>query len=264
MVFPRSLSDTKSLQVSWTNLSILDDLNNASVWIVSIRLPISNSTSLLTKLQGTIPSAPITVGITVTLTFHSFFFSSLAKFKNIVLSFCFLFFYSVVWRQNPLFDWFSFLCLLLQSLLLGIRWSVLTSKSQILQCVLFYRTDSGLCIYHLVVWSNFNFLHNSRWITFLTQLCLVLYSLCSHYAKWDVDQQKSTRARASAFARPLSLSKPNIKRPHVMILYQDLSGGEAETNNLYSLCYSLLHSLIMRWMVSSLSLHYIHLLFCFV
>ena len=38
------------------------------------------------------------------------------------------------------------------------------------------RTDSGLCIYHLFVWSNFNFLHNSRWITFPTQSCLVLYS----------------------------------------------------------------------------------------
>ena len=37
-----------------------------------------------------------------------------------------------------------------------------------------------MCIYHLFVWSNLNFLHNSRWITFPTQSCLVLYSLCSN------------------------------------------------------------------------------------
>ena len=35
-------------------------------------------------------------------------------------------------------------------------------------------------IYHLFVRSNSNFLHNSLWITFPTQLCLVLYSLCSN------------------------------------------------------------------------------------
>ena len=28
------------------------------------------------------------------------------------------------------------------------------------------RTDSGLCIYHLFVWSNFNILYSSKWITF--------------------------------------------------------------------------------------------------
>ena len=37
-------------------------------------------------------------------------------------------------------------------------------------------TDSGLCIYHLFVWSNLNFLHNSQWINFPNQ-CLVLFSL---------------------------------------------------------------------------------------
>ena len=37
-----------------------------------------------------------------------------------------------------------------------------------------------LCIYHLFVWSNFNFLHISQWITLPTQLCLVLYSFCAN------------------------------------------------------------------------------------
>ena len=32
-----------------------------------------------------------------------------------------------------------------------------------------------MCIYYLVVWSSFNFLHNSQWVTYPIQPCLVLY-----------------------------------------------------------------------------------------
>ena len=39
--------------------------------------------------------------------------------------------------------------------------------------------DSGLCKYHLFVWSNLNFLLNSLWITFPTQTCLILL-LCTN------------------------------------------------------------------------------------
>ena len=42
--------------------------------------------------------------------------------------------------------------------------------------VSFSRTDSKLCIYHLFVRSNFNFLHISQWITYPTQSYLVLCS----------------------------------------------------------------------------------------
>ena len=38
-----------------------------------------------------------------------------------------------------------------------IKWSVCISESQRNLCVLFFRTDSELCVYHLFVWSNFNF-----------------------------------------------------------------------------------------------------------
>ena len=41
-------------------------------------------------------------------------------------------------------------------------------------------TKARLCIYHLFVWSNLDFLHNSQWITFPTKLCLILYSLCTN------------------------------------------------------------------------------------
>ena len=60
-----------------------------------------------------------------------------------------------------------------------IWWSVCILKSQRSLCVSFSRTDSGLCMYHLFVWSNFNFLHNSQWITLPTQSCLV-FSFCAN------------------------------------------------------------------------------------
>ena len=75
---------------------------------------------------------------------------------------------------------FSLFCGLLQGLVVWpeIMWSVCISKSQKSLCVSFSRTDFGLCIYYLFEWSNFNFLHNSQWITLPTQSCLVLYSFC--------------------------------------------------------------------------------------
>ena len=91
-------------------------------------------------------------------------------------------------------------------LLAGIRRSVCMLKSHRSLCELFSRTGAGLCIYHLFVWSNWNFLHISQWITLPTQSCLVLYSFCAN----------------------------------------------------------LLHSFIMWLIVSSLSLHSLHLLFCCV
>ena len=64
-------------------------------------------------------------------------------------------------------------------LLARIRWSVCISKSQRILWVSFSRMDSGLCVYHLVAGWKFNFLHSYQWITFPTQSCLVLYSLCA-------------------------------------------------------------------------------------
>ena len=80
------------------------------------------------------------------------------------------------------------------------------SKSHRSLCVLFSRTNVGLCIFDSFGWSNLNFLHISRWIILLIQSCLVLYSFGAN----------------------------------------------------------LLHLLIMRLMVSSLSPHSLHLIFCCV
>ena len=82
VVFHWSLSDSKSPQVSWTLLSILADLNNAVVWMVSPSPLISKSSSLFTKSLVTVPNPPITIGIIVTFSSHSFFFQLSCKFCN--------------------------------------------------------------------------------------------------------------------------------------------------------------------------------------
>ena len=74
MVSKRSLSESQSPQVSRTFLSILADLNNGVIWMVSTRPPVSKSSSPSTNPFGIVPSALITIGITVTIMFHIFFF----------------------------------------------------------------------------------------------------------------------------------------------------------------------------------------------
>ena len=53
-------------------LSILANLNNAVVLMVSTRPPISKSSSHFINPSVTVPRAPITIGINVTFMFHSF------------------------------------------------------------------------------------------------------------------------------------------------------------------------------------------------
>ena len=72
MVFHRSLSYSKSPHVSRTLRSILADLNNAVVWIVSTRSVIFKSSSTCNNALVTVLLAPITIGITVTFMFHNF------------------------------------------------------------------------------------------------------------------------------------------------------------------------------------------------
>ena len=72
MVSRRSLSDNKSPQVSGTLLSILADLNNAVVWMVSTRPLIFKFSSPCTNPLMTVPRAPITIGINLSFMIHSF------------------------------------------------------------------------------------------------------------------------------------------------------------------------------------------------
>ena len=149
------------------------------------------------------------IGIIVTFMFRNFF-NSLARLKYLCFfshSFNFIQLSARTAKSTILQVLFFFLLIITKpGLLAEIRWSVCMSKSYRSLCVSFSRTDAGLCIYHLFIWTNLNFLHISQWITWPTQLCLVLYSFCTN----------------------------------------------------------LLHLLIMWFMVSSLSPHNLHLLFCWV
>ena len=78
MVSHWNLKDSKYPQVYRTLLSILADINNAVVWVVSTRPLISKFSSPCTNPLGTVPSTPITTGITIIFMFHKFF-SSLAR-----------------------------------------------------------------------------------------------------------------------------------------------------------------------------------------
>ena len=81
----------------WLLSVILANLN-AVAWMVSILPLIFNSFSLVPKLLGIIPSAPVTIGITVTLMLHNFC-HSLARSKHLYRFSLFLNIYSVV-HQN--------------------------------------------------------------------------------------------------------------------------------------------------------------------
>ena len=99
MVFHRSLSDSKSRQISRT-LSILAVLNNAVIWMVSTRPPTSKSSSPFSNLLN----APITIGIIVTCMFHSFF-NSLARSRYLsFFSYSLFFFCGQPGQQSRLFS----------------------------------------------------------------------------------------------------------------------------------------------------------------
>ena len=173
MVFHWSLSDSKSLQVSRTLLSILAVLNNAVVWMVSTRPPNSKSSRPPNNILVTVPNAPITIGIIITFMFHSFFNS---QARSRYLSF-FSHFLSALLCDQPV----QLLIIIRSGLLTEIRRSVCMSMSHRSLCVSFSRTAIVLCINHLFVWSNLNFFHISKWITLSVLSCLVLYSFCANF-----------------------------------------------------------------------------------
>ena len=69
MVFHWSLNDSKSPQVS----IIVADVNSSVARMASTRPLIFKPSSPCTNLLVTVPSAPITIGITVTYIFQIFF-----------------------------------------------------------------------------------------------------------------------------------------------------------------------------------------------
>ena len=101
------------------SLTILSNFKNSVVWIVSILLLISHSSSSLSKFLGTIPSAQTTIGISIPLIFRRFFVllfgpSIYISFRFLLLSVCGL----PEW-QYPQDIKFSYLCYLTQGLVVG-------------------------------------------------------------------------------------------------------------------------------------------------
>ena len=162
MVIHWSLSETKSPQVSRTVLRILADLNNAVVWM---------SSSPCDNPLVTVPREPITIDVTVTLMFPSYF-NSPERFRH--LSFFSLSFSFTLWSAGtakPTIRQVLFFadCYLASSSGQEKTIRLYISKLQRSLCVSISRIDSWLCIYHLFVRSNLIFLHNFQWIILPTQ-----------------------------------------------------------------------------------------------
>ena len=115
--------------------------------------------------------------------FHIF---SNSQSRSRYLSFFPHFFRFILWsagtaKSTLLQILFFFLLIIIRAFLLArISWSVYMLKCHRSLRVSFSRTGAGLCIYHLLVWPNLNFLHISQWIPLPTQSCLALYSFCAN------------------------------------------------------------------------------------
>ena len=85
------------------------------------------------------------------------------------------------------------------------------SKSHRSLCVSFSMTGAGLCIYHLLEWSNLNFLGISQWITLPTSRSSLVLLLCqfSAFAYYVIDCFVFVTAEPS-FAILLRLIYPHL------------------------------------------------------
>ena len=125
--------------------------------MVFTRPLISKSSSSCTNLLTTVPSAQITVDITITFMFHSFF-----KFPNKVQVLIFILpffqFYTVFNRDSKGHNLskFFFITIIKYGSLAEIRWAVCVSKSQGSLCVSFSRTNSEFsCTIRSMIIFNF-------------------------------------------------------------------------------------------------------------
>ena len=164
MVSHYSSSDSNSPSVSWALLRILAVFYTAVVWMVSTRPPNSKSSSPFNNPLITVPKTPITIGIIITFIFHSFS-NSQAKLRFLsFFSYSFSFIPCSVGKTKSstlqIISFFFLLIIIRSGLLPKIRGSVYMSKSHWSLCVSFSRRNIALCIYHLFVWSNLNFLQH--------------------------------------------------------------------------------------------------------
>ena len=145
--------------------------------MVSTYTLISKLPSLFINPLCIVPSAPITIGITFTFMFHSFF-NSLARSRYLslfLLSFYFHFTLRSAGSASPpvgfLFYWW-WLGLVIWPRLN--HWFLYQNPKEV--CASHLPEQILLYIYHLFVSLNMNLLHYSYLITLPTQSFLVLYS----------------------------------------------------------------------------------------
>ena len=164
MVFHWRLSDNKSSQVSRTLLSILAYLSNGCSLD---SLHSSRYFQVLQSLYSAFDDCTKSTNYSwYDRHFHvPQFFQFPSKVQVLIVLFTFFQFYSVISRESKvhnssgsLFFLFFLLIITRSGRLAEIRSSVCISKYQMSLCVSFSKTDFGLCIYHLFVWSN---LHSS-------------------------------------------------------------------------------------------------------
>ena len=189
--------------VSRTLLSIRVILINAFIWRVSSLPLISRSTSPLSEPLGTIPSAPTTTGITVTLMFDNFF-----RFKYF-FSADFFYFHCMERRNDKLNLMARSFCWQAQGLVFRPE----------LSDPFIYQNSRHFYKSHSLGW--FQVCANKNWLHGQNSISWIIFPMQS---------------------RIIFPSQPCLI--------------------LHSFCASLLHSLIKWFIVSSFSLHNLHLLFC--
>ena len=150
MVSNWSLSNSMFPQVSRTLLSILDDLNNAVVCMVSTHPFISKSSSPYTNPFVIVSSAPTTSGTTVTFVFHSCFFLVLYQSLGTYPSFRFLLFSlcGLPERQSRLFGRLSVFFLLKLDLVVWLRLGDPFVSQNPRDCFIFL---NGLWVVHIPI-----------------------------------------------------------------------------------------------------------------
>ena len=161
--------------------SFLDNFNSAIALIVSTLPLISNSSCHFSK-PITKTFYKIGIIIIIILMFH-IFFSSLIRcksYKSFLLFF--IAFHSMVQGKSRIYEMIILSSFLINKKPIHIL-SVLgdlfyESKFPRFVRFLFFGIDFGLCIFHLVLWSNLHLLHNSQSMI-SNQWCVVLYSICA-------------------------------------------------------------------------------------
>ena len=145
MDFHWRLSDSKSSQVS----RILTNLNNAVIWMVFTHVIIFKSSTPFTNRLVTVPSALITISITITFMFHSFF-STLARSRYLSL---FLSLRSARTTKSTI--WLVFLLTISRSgHLAKIRWFICISKSQRILSLLLLLFIFNFSLLFIAIYSN--------------------------------------------------------------------------------------------------------------